>query len=225
MNIFAFIHTPDPTKVKIVKRERNEDEPLLLATTIGHTIPLLLAAPDHAESELEASVDRLFDEGGSGNQAKQGDSTGVGEGANIQPVVEATDTVVEVVAPMLLARVMLNAEVRVTAIPTLPFIKASVSSTLEHSSHHSGPTIAEAEVDSLAKSSVPIMTTITTITSTVNPALVTKKKSIKPSLSSSTSGANPHTGVFLDLTGNDFLVGGIRSIIDPDTDLQKVYVP
>ncbi|GKD50891.1 hypothetical protein Tco_1279867, partial [Tanacetum coccineum] len=30
MDIFAFIRTPDPTKVKIVKREQNEDEPLLL---------------------------------------------------------------------------------------------------------------------------------------------------------------------------------------------------
>ncbi|GJY61501.1 hypothetical protein Tco_0462158 [Tanacetum coccineum] len=298
MNIVAFIHTPDPTKVKIVERERNEDEPLLLVTTIGRTVPLLLAMPDRAESELEVSVDRLFDEGGSGNQVEQGDSTGVGQGANIQPVVEATDIVVEVVAPVqprrqgkrkfvvvdageashppkklredhgalsgtsvggkswsaikrLLARAVLNAEVRVAAIPTLPFVTAYVSLTLERkagdhtdsvakpnlcsigasqrfiissdSSYHSGPTIAEAEVDSLAKSSVPIMTTITIVTSTVNPAMVAKKKSVKPSLfsadSSSTSGANPHTGVFLDLTGSDFLVGGIRIIIDPDTDL------
>ncbi|GKG61993.1 hypothetical protein Tco_0623710, partial [Tanacetum coccineum] len=39
MDIFAFIHTPNPTKVKIVEREWNEDEPLLLATTIGRTVP------------------------------------------------------------------------------------------------------------------------------------------------------------------------------------------
>ncbi|GJW27269.1 ribonuclease H-like domain-containing protein [Tanacetum coccineum] len=88
MDIFAFIHTPDPTKVKVVERERNEDEPLLLETTIGRTVPLLPVAPDRAESELEASIDRLFDEGGSGNQAEQEDSAGVGEGANIQLVVE-----------------------------------------------------------------------------------------------------------------------------------------
>nr|GFD18486.1 transposase (putative), gypsy type [Tanacetum cinerariifolium] len=47
MDIFAFIHTLDPTK-----------------------------------SELEASVDKLFDEGGSGIQAKHGDSTG-GEGGPV----------------------------------------------------------------------------------------------------------------------------------------------
>ncbi|GJU02286.1 gypsy type transposase [Tanacetum coccineum] len=297
MDIFAFIHTPDPTKVKIVKQERNEDEPLLLATTIGCNVPLLSVAPDRAESELEASIDRFFDEGGSGNQAEQGDYAGVGEGANIQPVVE-------VVAPMqlrrqgkrkfvvmdadgashppkklkedhgtpgrtsvgvkshsmikrLLAGAMLNAEVEVAAIPTLSFMTAFVSSTPEreardhtdfvaepnlctigssqrfvipsNSSHHSGPTIAEAEVDSLVRSSVPLMTIVTNVTSTVDPALVAKEKYVKPSLfftdSSSGGGANPHTGVFLDLTGSDFLVGGIHIIIDPDTDLQKVYVP
>ncbi|GJS43728.1 hypothetical protein Tco_0568771 [Tanacetum coccineum] len=27
MDLFAFIHTPDPTKVKVVERERVEDEP------------------------------------------------------------------------------------------------------------------------------------------------------------------------------------------------------
>ncbi|GJU67762.1 hypothetical protein Tco_1254021 [Tanacetum coccineum] len=187
MDIFAFIHSPDPTKVKVVERERNEDEPLLLATTIGCTVPLLPVAHDRAESELEASVDRLFDEGGSGNQAEQGDSAGAGEGANIQPVVE-------VVAPMqprcqgkrksvdvdvggashppkkmkedhetlgrtsvggksrsaikrLLVGAVLNAEVGVAAIPTLPFVTTSVSSTSEreardHTDFVAGPRAA-----------------------------------------------------------------------------------
>ncbi|GJW23047.1 hypothetical protein Tco_0033669 [Tanacetum coccineum] len=276
-------------EVKIVERERNEDEPLLLATTIRRTVPLLLVAPDRAKS---------------GNQAKQGDSASVGEGANIQPVVKAADTVVEVVDLVrprrqgkrkfvvvdasgashppkklrgdygtpsrasvggksrstfkrLLVGAMLNAKVGVTAIPTLPFVTAFVSSTPERedgghtdfmaepnlctigasqrfvissdSSHHSGPTIAEAEVDSLARSSVPIMTIITTVTSMVDPALVAKEKPVKPSLfstdSSSAGGANPNTGVFSDLIGSDFLVGGIRTVNDPNTDLHKVYVP
>ncbi|GJV84610.1 hypothetical protein Tco_1524508 [Tanacetum coccineum] len=100
IDIFAFIHTQDPTKVKVVERERIEDDPRLLETTIGRTVPLLPVAPDHAESELEASVDKLFDEGGSSNQAGQGDSAGVGEEANIQLVTEATDTIAEDVAPL-----------------------------------------------------------------------------------------------------------------------------
>ncbi|GKD79265.1 hypothetical protein Tco_1341886 [Tanacetum coccineum] len=100
MDIFAFIYTLDPTKVKVVERERIEDEPLLLETIVGRTVPLLPVAPDRAESELEVSVDRLFNEGGSGNQMEQGDSVGGRQGADIQPVSEATDTAIENVAPV-----------------------------------------------------------------------------------------------------------------------------
>nr|GEV68158.1 hypothetical protein [Tanacetum cinerariifolium] len=57
---------------------RNEDEPRLLETTVGRTVPLLLVAPDRGESELDTSVDKLFDEGGSGAQTGQGDSVGGG---------------------------------------------------------------------------------------------------------------------------------------------------
>ncbi|GKA78781.1 hypothetical protein Tco_0785318 [Tanacetum coccineum] len=215
MDIFAFIHTPDPTKVRVVERERNEDELRLLDTTIGRIVPLLPVAPDRGESELEASVEKLFDEGA-----------------------------------------VLNAKVEVAAIPTLPFVTASVSSTPEReggdhtdsvaglnlraigaplrfiissdSSHHTGTNVAEAEVDSLVRSSVLIMTTVTTITSTVDPTSVTKEKPVKPSLfcadSSSAGGTDPNTDVFSDLNSNDFLFGAIRTVINPDTDLQKIYM-
>nr|GFC99791.1 hypothetical protein [Tanacetum cinerariifolium] len=95
--------------------------------------------------------------------------------------------------------------------------------------HHSGTNVAEAEVDSLVRSFVSIMTTITTIISTVDPTSVAKEKLIEPysfgAGSSLAGGTDPTTGVFSDLTGSDFLVGAIRTIINPDTDLQKVYVP
>nr|GFA93931.1 hypothetical protein [Tanacetum cinerariifolium] len=65
MDLFALIHTHDPTKVKVVEQERVEEEPLLLQTTVGRTVPLLLVAPDRADSELETSIEKLFDEGGS----------------------------------------------------------------------------------------------------------------------------------------------------------------
>ncbi|GJY89914.1 hypothetical protein Tco_0505110 [Tanacetum coccineum] len=102
MDIFAFIHTPDPTKVKVAERERKEDEPQLLETTVGRTVPLLLVAPERTESELEASVDKLFDEGGSGAHMEQGDSAGGGDGQGIiiQPVIETTGTVAEAVVPL-----------------------------------------------------------------------------------------------------------------------------
>nr|GEY43585.1 hypothetical protein [Tanacetum cinerariifolium] len=72
------------------------------------------------------------------------------------------------------------------------------------------------------------MTTVTTITFTVDPALIAKKKLVKPSPicvdSSSSGGTDPTMGVFSDLSASDFLVGAIRTVIDPDDDLQKVYL-
>ncbi|GJT19890.1 hypothetical protein Tco_0878596 [Tanacetum coccineum] len=239
----------------------------------------------------------LFDEGGSGNQIEQGDSTGGGQDANILPVVEVMAPVQprwqgkrkyvvvdaggashppkklrddhgtlsgtsvggksQSLLQRLLAGAVLNVEVGVTTIPTLPFVIDSVSTTPENegrdhtdsvaelnlctigtprrfvissdSCHHSGTNVAEAEVDSLVRSSVLIMTTVTTITSTIGPTFVTKEKHVKPFLfgagSSSASGTDPTTGVFSDLTSSDFLVGVIRTVINPDSDLQKVYVP
>nr|GEV87693.1 hypothetical protein [Tanacetum cinerariifolium] len=59
-------------------------------------------APDRGERELEASVDKLFDEGGSGTQAEQRDSAGGegGLGINILPVAETMDTAAEDVVPL-----------------------------------------------------------------------------------------------------------------------------
>nr|GFA74337.1 hypothetical protein [Tanacetum cinerariifolium] len=102
----------------------------------------------------------------------------------------------------LLAEAMLNAKVGVAAIPTLPFVIAYVSTTPKRedgdhtdfvaepnlctngasqrfiipldSSYHSDLTIAEAEVDSLVRSSAPIMTTATTVISMIDSALVPK---------------------------------------------------
>ncbi|GJT37269.1 hypothetical protein Tco_0937134 [Tanacetum coccineum] len=282
MDLFAFIQTPDPTKVKVVEREQKEDKPQFLETTVGHNVPLLPVAPDRGASELEASVGKLFDEDGSGNQMKQGDSVGGGGGVIIQPTVETTDVVIEVVAYVqqkrprkrktmavdaggksrsslqrLLAGAVLNVDVRGEVIPTLPFVTSSVSATPERetgdhtdsvtrhnlrtvgapqrfvissdSSHHSGANVAEAEVDSIAKSSVPVMIAVTTTTPMADPAVFVKEKTSKPSLfatvSSSAGGADPNAGIFSDLTESDFLVSGVCTVINPDTDLQKVYVP
>ncbi|GKG46538.1 hypothetical protein Tco_0501384 [Tanacetum coccineum] len=88
---------------------------------------------------------------------------------------------------------------------------------------HSSTNVAKAKVNSLVRSSVLIMTTVTTITSMVDPASVSKEKIVEPSSfctgSSSAGGTDPTTGGFSDLTGSDFLIGAIRTVIDPDTDL------
>nr|GEW71708.1 RNA-directed DNA polymerase, eukaryota [Tanacetum cinerariifolium] len=248
MDIFAFIHTSDPTKVKVVKRERKEDKPRLLETIIGHTVPLLLVVPDRGESELDANVDKLFDEGGSGTQTKQGDSVGGGgeQGMNIQPITETTNVVAED-----------NAKVRGEPIPTIPFVRSSVFATPEgegkghtdsvtglnlqtisvsqrfvissDSSHHSSANIAEANVDSFTRPSVPVITATTTITSIAKPIVVVKEKIFEHSLfadeSTFAGGTDPANAGLTYLTDSDYLVGGIRTIINTDSDLQKTYVP
>ncbi|GJW39724.1 hypothetical protein Tco_0065569 [Tanacetum coccineum] len=253
-----------------------DGEATVAETTIGRVVPLLLVVPDRAESELEASVDKLFDKGGSGNQAGQGDSADFGEWANIHPVTKATNTVVEDVAPLqprrqrkrktmvvdageashppktlredhgtpsgasvggksrsvvqrLLVGAVLNAEVRGEPILTFLFVTSFVSATPRReggdhtdfvsepnfhtigasqrfvissdSSYHSGTNVAEAEVDSLIRSSALVVTTVTIVTPTVDTAAVAKEKPVEPSLfgtaSSSASEADPTLGVYV----------------------------
>ncbi|GJX40110.1 hypothetical protein Tco_0255100 [Tanacetum coccineum] len=95
MDLFSFIHHADLTKVKIAEREGAEGEMKLLESTVGHVVSLLPVPPRPArtKSELEASVDELFDEG---DNTEQGDSTvGGGHGAKIEPVTAVEDTVAE----------------------------------------------------------------------------------------------------------------------------------
>ncbi|GJW92624.1 hypothetical protein Tco_0170177, partial [Tanacetum coccineum] len=82
IDLFAFIPVADPIKVKVRERECAEGEVRLLDSTVGRVVPLLPVSPARAESEWEASVERLFDEGGSKNQ---GDSAaGGGHDAEIE---------------------------------------------------------------------------------------------------------------------------------------------
>nr|GEV70588.1 hypothetical protein [Tanacetum cinerariifolium]GEW08826.1 hypothetical protein [Tanacetum cinerariifolium] len=66
----TFLHDDgtDPTKVKVGKQERVEEEAKLLDSTIGHVVLLLPVASARSKNKLEASVKRLFDEGGSADQ-------------------------------------------------------------------------------------------------------------------------------------------------------------
>ncbi|GJY51442.1 hypothetical protein Tco_0442289 [Tanacetum coccineum] len=71
------------------------------------------------------------------------------------------------------------------------------------------------------------MTMMTTVSSTADPTTTTKERFVEPSIfgGGSFSGAEHTVGGFSGLTGSDFIVGGIRTVVSPDTDLQKVYVP
>ncbi|GJX57520.1 hypothetical protein Tco_0287417 [Tanacetum coccineum] len=134
----------------------------------------------------------------------------------------------------LLAGAVLNSEVGIAALPTLPFVTSSMYATPEQEGEDQtnsvvgGANIAEAEVDSVVRSFAPAIATITTVSAMVDAATVAKEAPIKPSLfsagSSSAGGTDPASGGFSDVSGSEFLIGGFRTVIDPTFDLQKVYV-
>nr|GFA67163.1 hypothetical protein [Tanacetum cinerariifolium] len=95
--------------------------------------------------------------------------------------------------------------------------------------HHSGVNIAEAEVDSIVRSSASAIATVTTVTAAIDADATADSAPVAPSLfgvgSSSTGRTDSVPGGFSNVSGSDFLIGGIRTVVDPDSDLQKVYVP
>ncbi|GJS70031.1 hypothetical protein Tco_0702872 [Tanacetum coccineum] len=231
MDLTTFIRVMDPTKVKVVEKGRAENEPRLLETTVGRVVPLLPIDAAHSKDALEASVDKLFDEGGSGNQ---GDSATGGDGNNVltragieniatEPVTakkptrprkkrpaatdaggstlptkrvgedygasfsSATGGKSPSVIKELLEMSVLNAEIGVAAVATLPFVTSSVSASPERetadftdvitrpnvrtigpserftissdSSHHSSNNASEAKTDYVIRfSDPPVMT-------------------------------------------------------------------
>nr|GEX46184.1 reverse transcriptase domain-containing protein [Tanacetum cinerariifolium] len=225
VNLLSFIRTADPTKVRIGKRQRDEDELKLLETTVGHVFLFLPVAPDHSSGDLEASVDKLFDEGGSGEQSEQGDSASGGHGVSIDVVAE---TIVEDVAPTQLKRQKKQKTKVADAGEPSHFAKK----LRDDYGAPGGPTvggvnIAEAEVDSVFRTSMLIITGATTTTPTADLAAIAKEKLVGSFLFGADSPFADEShlipGGFSDCTGSDFLIGGIRTVIDPNSNLQKVY--
>nr|GEX17174.1 putative transposase (putative), gypsy type [Tanacetum cinerariifolium] len=210
MDLLAFIQTADPTKVRVAERQRVEDEPRLPESTVGRVVPLLLIAPARASSELEASVDKLFDKGASGDGQKAASCCdhrhySGGRGS--------------------------MTEARGEPIPTLPFVTSSVSATPEcedKSSADSVPGLNLRTIGAPQRSSAPAIANDTTVTVAVDADAIATKAPVAPSLfgvgSSSTGRTDSVPGGFSDVCGSDFLIGGIRTVVDPDSVLQKVYV-
>ncbi|GJW57334.1 hypothetical protein Tco_0104065, partial [Tanacetum coccineum] len=221
----------DPTKVKVGERERTEGEARLLDSIVGHVVPLLPVALARAESELEASADRLFNKDGSmdqGDSAAGSDQDAETELVTGVKIIADENVVAEKLKrpckkrPVLLASSMLNVEVGVAAVSTLPLVTSSVSVTPEHesgaptdsitglnlrtigaserfvissdSSHHSSTHASRAEGDSIIRFVVvpPMMTE----------AVVTSHVVNAPSVSVPETGANVtspvHASMFHD---------------------------
>ncbi|GJS53343.1 hypothetical protein Tco_0626705 [Tanacetum coccineum] len=106
-----------------------------------------------------------------------------------------------------------NAKVRGEAIPTLPFVTSSILATSDRECGDHTDSVVE--VDSLVRSSVLVMTVVTTVTATADPALVFKEKPVKPYLfsvdSSSAGGVDPNTGVSQILLAATFLLVSVTN--------------
>ncbi|GKF45538.1 hypothetical protein Tco_0135340, partial [Tanacetum coccineum] len=137
IDLLAFIHVANPTKVEVGERERAEEEMRLLDSTVGHVVPLLPIALGRAESELEASVERLFDEGGSVNQGDSAAGGGQETETELKSDHETSNGAVSAgkspsTLKELLASSILNVESGIEVVATLPFINSSVFAILEH---------------------------------------------------------------------------------------------
>nr|GEV72818.1 LOB domain-containing protein 36-like [Tanacetum cinerariifolium] len=195
MDLLSFIRTADPTKVRFGERQRGKDEPKILETTIGRVVLLLSDAPTRSSGKLEANVDKLFDEGGSAKASKEKENHCCWGGP----------------------------------IPTLPFVTSSVSATLKHEGEGHTDSVTRLDLQTVStpqRPFAPVIKATIAVTLVVDPAAVTKEKIIKPFLlsvgSASAGGTDPAMGCFADLSSNDFLVGGIRTVISLDKDLQKM---
>ncbi|GJZ01273.1 hypothetical protein Tco_0519234 [Tanacetum coccineum] len=212
MDIFAFIRTPDPTKVKVVERERHEGEPRLLEVTVGRTVPLL--------------------------PVEQGDSVSGGDGrdTDVQPVATAVDTISENVVPLQPSRHKKRKTVVVdTGRPSHPPKKLR-----EDYETPGGPSVAGksrsavqrllawAVLNAEVRVSLFRLYPLSHLPCPLRRSASCSGKTVKPSVfaaDSSSAGGDTNAGVFSDLTWSDFLVSGICTVIDPEFDLQKVYVP
>nr|GEY08533.1 transposase (putative), gypsy type [Tanacetum cinerariifolium] len=177
----------DPTKVKIGKRKRAEGEARLLDSTVGHVVSLLPIASACAKSKLDATVKKLFDEGGSADQvdfaaggsqeAEVGIATGVRIVAEENVAAErprrsrkkraSREAAIYGKSPSalreLLASSLLNVKVGVAALPTLPMVTSSVSATPKHESGTPAVSITRPNVRTIGASKrsdvVPLLMT------------------------------------------------------------------
>ncbi|GKD50929.1 hypothetical protein Tco_1279905, partial [Tanacetum coccineum] len=229
-------------KVRIVERARAENEGPIVSMDKHHTVTLLPTSVVRPSGELSASVKREFvrdtSVGGGGDEEVA--SVG-GQGFPIKWVEH------KVFQALL-------------ALPTLPFITSSMTASpleeggdhtdsvtgpslrtvgpsarfvvLSDSSHHSATNSAGPEGDSFVRSTAPVITeatAVTTIATTVDiPANVGKDKSA-PHLSvfgsSSSSEKTDHTlSLFTGRSGSGFTAGSIRAEEVIGAGLEEIYV-
>nr|GEY35040.1 hypothetical protein [Tanacetum cinerariifolium] len=219
MDLLSFIRTANPTKVRVAERQRVKDKPRLLESTLfdegasgdgqGTDIQLVITTTDTIVGDVVPLQPRrqrkrktaVADASRPSHPPKKlrEDYGALGGAFTAGKSMFAVQS--------LFTGAVLNAEARGEPILTLPFVTSSVSD----SSHRSGANIAEAEVDSIFRSSAPAIATVTTVTAAVDADTTADRVPVKPSLfgvgSSSTGRTDSVPGGFFDVSGSDFLIG------------------
>nr|GEX25108.1 transposase (putative), gypsy type [Tanacetum cinerariifolium] len=207
IDIFAFIHTSDPTKEQGDSTGGRGEQGMNIQTVTETTDTIAEDVIPLQSRHLKKRKTLVADAGGPSHPPKKlrndhGTLSETFVGGNSMSVVQR-----------LFAGAVQHAEVRGEPIPTMPFVTSSVSATLEREgedySHHSGATIVEAEVDSFARPSALVITAATAITLTADPAVVVKEKIVEPFLFAAEStfadGTDPVMAGLTDLISSDFL--------------------
>nr|GEV71381.1 ribosomal protein L5, mitochondrial [Tanacetum cinerariifolium] len=218
MDLLAFIRTADPTKIFDERASGDGQDADVQPVAVTNDTIVVDVAPLQPRRQRKRKT-TVADAGGPSHPPKK-----LREDFGSLSEISTTGKSMAVVQS-LFSRAMLEAEARGAPIPRLPFVTSSVLAIPEHSSHHSGANIAEAEVDSIIRSSASAIVTVTTITAAIDTEATATRAPVAPSLfgvgSSSNGGTNSVPVGFSDASGSDFLVGGIRTVVDPDSDLQK----
>nr|GEV16126.1 hypothetical protein [Tanacetum cinerariifolium] len=255
MNLLSFIQTTNPMKVGIAKRERGVNEPALLETTVGRVVSLLPVAPARSSSEQAEQGDSAGVGHGRGVDVQPitvTNDTDVEDVASLQPrhQKKRKSVAADAIGPShppknskedhgaqgelsvagksrsavqrLLAGAVLNAEAKGDLFPLYPLSRPP------YLPHQSVPTRALLTLPLVLAFKLLVLHKVTTdVTPAVDPTAGVKGKFVGPSAfgDGSSFGADRTVGGFSNPTGSDFIVGGIRTIVSPKIDLQKVYMP
>nr|GEU79427.1 hypothetical protein [Tanacetum cinerariifolium] len=191
MDLHAFLKVADPRKVKVVVAQKEDDEPRLLDSIVRRTVPLLPVTVVTSSVAIVADIEKMFDEGCSDSR-------------NQADYVQTDSKEKEGYSRRLLKNVVLNAEVGVQALSTLPIMTSSITPSppkecedhtdfvnrpnlqtigpseryviSSDSSLHSTTNVVEAEVDSLVRSPIISVMTTATVVSSVAASLATEKE-------------------------------------------------
>nr|GEV40966.1 hypothetical protein [Tanacetum cinerariifolium] len=240
MDLLSFIRTADPTKVRVAERQHVENEPRLLESTFGRTdIQPIVATTDTIVEDVAPLQPRrqrkrktiVVDASGHSHPPKKlrEDYGALGGPSTTGKSRSAVQS--------LFTEAVLNAEAKGEPIPTLPFVTSLVSATPKCEDKSPADfviglnlrTIGAPQRFVISSDSTPAIAIVTTVTAAVDADTTADRVPVLPSLfgvgSSSSGRTDSVPGGFSDVSGSDFLIGGIRTVVDPDSDLQKVYVP